>query len=117
MKNEKYIRRLTIYQVVYTRRFTTYQVAYIRIFAIYQVVYTRRFTIYRGAYTCGIADQKSCMRMHTLSCIEKRIHVGKLIFGSVVFRPMVLDLGIASEVMNLGIGSLVLVLNGFGPWY
>ena len=55
--------------------------------------------------------------MDTLSCTKKHIHVGKLIFGSVVFRPMVLNLGIASEVLNLGIGSLVLVLNGFGPWY
>ena len=49
--------------------------------------------------------------------MEKRVHVGKLIFGSVVFRPMVLVLGIAFEVLNPGIGSLVLVLNGFGPWY
>ena len=57
------------------------------------------------------------MRMHALSCAEKRVHVGKFIFGSVVFRPMVLVLGIASEVLNPGIGSLVLVLNGFGPWY
>ena len=69
------------------------------------------------AYTGGIADQKSHMCMHTLSCTEKRVHVGKLIFGSVVFRPMALVLGIASEVLNPGIGSLVLVLNGFGPWY
>ena len=43
--------------------------------------------------------------------------MGKLIFGSMVFRPMVLVLGIASEVLNPGIGSLVLVLNGFGPWF
>ena len=57
------------------------------------------------------------MRMHALSCTEKRVHVGKLIFGSVVFRAMVLVLGITSEVLNLGIGSLVLVLNSFGPWY
>ena len=94
MKKEKYIRRFTIYQVVYTCKFTIYQVAYIRRFAIYQVVYTRRFTIYKGVYTRRIADQKSRMHMHTLSCTEKRVHVGKLIFGSVVFRPMV-----------------------FGPWY
>jgi len=57
------------------------------------------------------------MRMHTISCTEKHIHLGKLIFGSVVFRPMILVLGIASEVLNPGIRSLVLVLNGFGPWY
>ena len=57
------------------------------------------------------------MCMHALSCTEKHVHVGNLIFGSVVFRPMVLVLGIASEVLNPGIGSLVLVLNGSGPWY
>jgi len=90
---------------------------YIRKFSIYQVGYTRRFTIYKGTYTRGIADQKSHMRMHALSCTERYVHVGKLIFGSMVFRPMVLVLGIASEVLNPGIGSLVLVLNGFGPWY
>ena len=68
-------------------------------------------------YTRGIADQKSRMRIHALSCMEKHVHVGKLIFWSMVFRPMVLVLGIASEVLNPGIGSLVLVLNGFEPWY
>ena len=99
-----------------------YQVAYIRRFAIYQVAYTRRlysqvFWVYKNAYTRGIVDQKSRMRMHALPCTEKRVHVGKLIFGSVVFRPMFLVRGIASKVLNPGIGSLVLVLNGFGPWY
>ena len=57
------------------------------------------------------------MRIHAFSCTEKRVHVGKLIFGFEVFRPMVLVLGIAFEVLNPGIGSIVLVLNGFGPWY
>ena len=47
----------------------------------------------------------------------KAVHVGKLIFGSMVFEPMVLDLGISSEVLKPGIGSLVLVLNGFEPWF
>ena len=106
MKKEEYIRRFTMYQVMYIHRF-----------AIYQVGYTRRFTIYIDAYTRGIADQKSRMHMHALSCTKKCVHVGKLIFGFVVFRPMVLVLGIASEVLNLGIGFLVLVLNVFGPWY
>ena len=87
MKKEKYICRFTIYQVVYTRRFTIYQVSYIRRFAIYEVAYTRMFTIYKGTYTHGIADQKSCMCMHALSYMEKRAHVGKLIFG-----PWYLDL-------------------------
>ena len=49
--------------------------------------------------------------------MEKCVHVEKLIFGSVVFRPMVLVPSIASEVLNPGIGCLVLVPNGFGPWY
>jgi len=82
-----------------------------------QVGYTRKFTVYNGAYTHGIADQKLHMGMHALSCTEKCVHVEKIIFGSMVFRPMVLVLGIASEVLNLSIGSLVLVLNGFRPWY
>jgi len=69
------------------------------------------------AYTHGIAVQKLHMRMHALSCTEKRLHVGKLIFRCMVFGPMVLDLGIASEILNPGIGSLVLVLYGFGPWF
>ena len=106
MKKEEYIRRFTMYQVVYIRGFT-----------IYQVGYTHRFTIYKDVYTRGIADQKSRMCMHALSCMEKHVHVGRLIFGFVVFRPMVLVLGILFEVLNPGIGSLVLVLNGFGPWY
>ena len=49
-------------------------------------------------YTCKITDQKACIRMHTLSCKEKRVHVGKIIFG-----PWYLVLGIWTY--------------GFGPWY
>ena len=75
-------------------------------------VYTQVHYI-QGRVYMRDADQKSCMHMHALSCTERCVHVGKLIFGSVVFRPMVLVLGIASEVLNPGIGSLVLVLNGF----
>ena len=67
-------------------------------------------------YTRGIAYQKSRRHMHALSCTEKHVHVGNLIFGSMVFRPMVFVLGIASKVLNPSIGSLVLVFNGFGPW-
>ena len=99
----------------YEERKVYTQVHYIPSRVQMQVIHM--FTIYKGVYTREIADQKSRMRMHALSCTEKCIHVGKLIFGSVVFRPMVLVLGIASEVLNPGIGSLVLVLNGFGPWY
>ena len=36
---------------------------------------------------------------------------------SLVFGPMVLDHGILSEVLNPGIGSMVLILYGFGLWY
>ena len=36
---------------------------------------------------------------------------------SLVFEPMVLDHGILSEVLNPGIGSMVLILYGFGSWY
>ena len=69
------------------------------------------------AYTREIADQKLHMNMHTLSCMQKRIHVGKLLFRTMVFGPMVLDLGIAFKLLNQGFGSLVLVLYGFGPWF
>ena len=68
-------------------------------------------------YTQRIDDQKSCVRMHALSCTKKHVQVGKLIFGSMVFGPMVLDLGIVSEVLNPSSGSLALVLYGFGPWF
>ena len=71
----------------------------------------------QATYTRGLDVPKTCMHIHALSRKEKRVHVGKLIFGPAVFRPMVLVLGIASEVLNPGIGSLILVLNGFGPWY
>jgi len=79
-------------------------------------IYTQ-VTLNQVAYTCGIADQKSRTSIHALSCMKKRVHVGKIIFGSMVFGPMVLDLGIASEISNPGIGSLALVLYGFGPWF
>jgi len=32
-------------------------------------------------YTCGITDQKDRIRMHALSCKEKHVHVGNLMFG------------------------------------
>lgn len=36
---------------------------------------------------------------------------------SMVFWSLVLVQGILSEVLTLGIGSKVLILSGFGPWY
>ena len=49
-------------------------------------------------YTCGFDDKKARIRIHELSCKEKHVHVGKLIFG-----PWYLVLGIWTY--------------GFGPWY
>ena len=49
------------------------------------------------AYTCGFDDQKVRICMHALSCKEKHVHVGKLIFG-----PWYLVLRIWTY--------------GFGPW-
>jgi len=49
-------------------------------------------------YTHGITDQKVRIHMHALSCKEKRVRVGKLIFGS--------------WYLILGIWTY-----GFGPWY
>jgi len=71
----------------------------------------------KATYTRRLDIPKSRMCIHALSHKEKRVHVGKLNFGPVVFRPMVLVLGIASQVLNPSIGSLVLFLHGFGPWY
>lgn len=68
-------------------------------------------------YTNQIANPKSRMRIRTLSCTEKNVHVGNLIFRTMVFGPMVLELGIASEVLNPSLESLVFVLYGFGPWF
>ena len=68
-------------------------------------------------YTRGFTDQKAWMYIHALSCIEKCVQFGKLGFWSLVFGPVVLDHGISSEVLNLGIWTQVLVLIGFGPWY
>jgi len=50
------------------------------------------------AYTRGIYVQNVCIHMHALSCKEKHVHVGRLIFG-----PWYLVLGIWTY--------------GFGPWY
>ena len=109
---------------VYTQvihRFTIYQVAYIRRFAIYQVGYTRRLYtqvdyIQRRVYTrdcrSKVTYAYACTFMH-----RKARTCGKAYFGSVVFIPMVLVLGIASEVLIPSIGSMVLICYGFGPWY
>ena len=55
--------------------------------------------------------------IHALSHKEKRVHVGELMFWSVVFEPMVVDHGISSKVLIPSIGSMVLFLHGFEPWY
>ena len=52
----------------------------------------------QAAYTRGFDDKKACICMNALSCTEKRVHVGKLIFS-----PWYLVLGIWTY--------------GFGPWY
>ncbi len=70
--------------------------------------YIRRFLLTRSRIHAGLMI-KSRMHIHALSSMEKHVHVGKLIFGSVVFGPMVLELGTVSEILNPGIGSLVLV--------
>ena len=56
------------------------------------------------AYTRGIADQKS--RMHALSWTEKRVHVGKLIFRSMVFGPWYCVRSIKPRYWVPSIGSL-----------
>jgi len=60
----------------------------------------------------GSPYTKSCIRTHTCLQKERRVHVGNLSFG-----PWNLVHGIWSKMLTLGIGSKVLVLCGFGPWY
>jgi len=43
----------------------------------------------QSTYTCGLDVPKSCMRIYALSCKEKHVHVGELMFG-----PWYLVLGI-----------------------
>ena len=70
-------------------------------------------------YTHGLAEQKARICKHTVSQKQKRIHLGKLSFGSWywVHGILVLVHGLWSEVLTPGIGSKILVLCGFGPWY
>jgi len=42
----------------------------------------------KDAYTRDFIDQKACMRIHALSCIEKHVQFGKLGFG-----PWYFDIG------------------------
>jgi len=59
------------------------------------------------------------MRTHAGSQKERCLHVGKLSFGLwyLVHGILVLVHVIWSEVLIPGIGSKVLFLHGFGPWY
>ena len=75
-------------------------------------IYTQIHYIPSSVYTQVHYIQRHVYRTQTLSRKERCVHVRKLSYGFVVFGTMVLDLGIASEVLNPGIGSLVLVLNG-----
>ena len=70
-------------------------------------------------YTHGLVEQNLCTRTHAGSQKETRVHVGKLSFGPwyLVHGILVLFHGIWSEVLTPSIGSKVLVLSGFGPWY
>jgi len=40
-----------------------------------------QFHLDKVAYTRGLDISKAHMRIHALSCKEKRVHVGKLTFG------------------------------------
>ena len=85
-------------------RLTKWRKKGIRKFTIYQVVYTRRFTIYKGTYN-----------VHTHFHKRKGTYMSENYV--LVHGILVLVHGIWSEVLTPGIGSKVLVLHGFGPWY
>ena len=67
----------------------------------------------------GSPYTKSCIHTHECLQKERRVHVGNLSFGPWYLVQGILALvhGIWSEVLTPGIGSKVLVLHGFGPWY
>ena len=46
----------------------------------------------QNVYTRGLDVPKARMRIHALSHKEKRVHVGELMFWSVVFSPRYLNL-------------------------
>ena len=73
-----------------------------------KVVYTQRFDVL-----------KACIRTHRISQKERRVPVGNHGFGPwyLVHGISALTHGIWSEVLTPGIGSKVLVLRGFRPWY
>jgi len=58
------------------------------------------------AYTRRITEQKSRMRMHALSCRGKHVHVGKLIFTTMVFGPWYCIQSIEPRFWVPSIGSL-----------
>ena len=69
----------------------------------------------------GASNKKCRRKVHALSCREK-VRTWEILWlvngiKSDIFDPMVLVRGFASKVLNPGIGSLVLDLYGFGPWF
>ena len=70
-------------------------------------------------YTCGLDVPKARMHIHALSRKERRVHVGEFGFGPWYLDHGILVLvhGIWFEMTTPGIGSMVLFLHGFGPWY
>ena len=75
----------------------------------------------QGVYTRMLNDQKAHIHLHALSCKEKHVRVGKLIFGpwylvlgiwTYGFGPWYLVKSVDPRYWALGI-----VYYGFGPWY
>ncbi|MCY6488212.1 hypothetical protein, partial [Actinobacillus pleuropneumoniae] len=65
----------------------------------------------RAAYTRGLVIEKTRMRIHALSCKEKRVHVGKLGFG-----PWYLDHGIGPRYLIQRVDPRYLVQGIGSKW-
>lgn len=63
-------------------------------------------TFNQVTYICGIDDKKLRMRIHTLSCTEKRVHMGNIIFGSMVIGPWYCVRNIEPRYWVPSIGSI-----------
>ena len=69
------------------------------------------------AYTCRFADQKVCVRIHTLTRKEKRVHIGKLGFGLWYLVLGILPHGIGPTYLFQSVDPRYLVQGIGSKWF
>ena len=69
------------------------------------------------AYTHGLYISKARMRIHTLSCKEKHVHVGKLSFGPLYLVPCILIHGIGPRYLVRSVDARYLVQSIVSKWF